>query len=245
MARMTSPIAIRATGTAITPVIDPWTPSSLANSTTSGGTGFGHEVRSFLPGRPVMRLAAPDDGTLVPRHPKSHAWRPSPGGMAIDPLAMLYSGAFAAVATGMYGWVIAIPWSPFLLSDRLRALFAALPPAGWQASFVFWIPIPAAVWGFLWGGTLSFRADLQPPEATIGAAAMDGLVVATAASVLLWPAVLLYGLPATGTDWFADWTRPRTALLVVAATGWYLLFLVVPGYFLSILAGIGGAMTGT
>lgn len=164
--------------------------------------------------------------------------------MALDPVSVLQSAVFVAVAVGIYGWVVAFFWSPFLLSRRIRKLLDVLPPRNWQWNYALWMPLPGATWGFIWGATLAIRSDLQPPEATIGAAAFDGLVAATGFSLLLWPAVLLVGLPGSGYDWYPDNERLRTALLVIGWTTWYLLFIVVPMYYLSLLAGIGGAMTG-
>jgi len=164
--------------------------------------------------------------------------------MALDPVSVLYNAVFVAVATGIYGWVIAVFWSPFLLSARLRALLDALPPRDWRWNYVLWIPLPGGTWGFIWGATLAIRSDLQPPEATIGAAAIDGLVIASVFSLLLWPAILLVVLPARGYDWSPEDDRLLSALLVIGGTSWYLLFIVGPMYYLSLLAGIGGAMTG-
>lgn len=167
-----------------------------------------------------------------------------PGIMPLDPVSILQSAVFVGVVVGIYGWVIAFFWSPFLLSRRIRALLDVLPPRTWQWNYALWMPVPGIVWGVFWGATLAIRSDLQPPEATIGAAAFDGLITATVLSLLLWPLVLLFVLPSRGYPWYPADERLSAALLVIGGTGWYLLFIVVPMYYLSLLAGIGGAMTG-
>lgn len=164
--------------------------------------------------------------------------------MALDVLEVLYTGVFLAVVGGLYGWFIAVVWSPFLLARRIRELFAALPPADWRVSYVVWMPLPAIVWGFFGGLAFSLSSDVRPPSkaSPLYLAGVDGIVVGTLISLPLWPILLLYVLPNRGLDWDPEDYSPTTVVIVLAATVWYLAFLVGPTYVLSILAGLGEVM---
>jgi hypothetical protein len=147
---------------------------------------------------------------------------------------------------GVYGLVIGIFWTPFLLSARLRGLFATLPPSDWRVSYALWIPLPAVVWGFLFVNVLSISPDIREPTSAspLYVGGVDGIVVATLVSLVLWPVVLLYVLPTRGYDWDPEEYSMTTVVLVVGGLLWYFLFLVGPAYVLSIFAGFGDAMTG-
>lgn len=167
--------------------------------------------------------------------------------MAVDILAVLYSGVFVAVFTGLYGWLVGIVWTPFLASKRLRQLFDELPPDEWVLNYVLWIPLPAVVWGVLFGAGLSLSRDVLPPgqASPLYAAGVDGIILATVVSLVLWPVLLLSVLPDRGIDWIPEGDRPKAALLVVAGLVWYLVFLVGPAYVFTIFAGFGDAFSGT
>jgi hypothetical protein len=161
-------------------------------------------------------------------------------------LSVLFTGVHFALLIGLYGLLIGVFWSPFLAAGRFRDLFASLPPSEWRVNYALWIPLPALVWGFLFGGVLSVSLDVRPPTqaSEIYVAGIDGIVVATLISLLLWPILLLYVLPASGFDWDCNEYAPRTVVLVVGSLLWYLVFLVGPAYVLSIFAGFGDAMAG-
>lgn len=166
--------------------------------------------------------------------------------MALQPLEILHTGVFMLVIAGLYGWCIGVLWSPFLLSARVRSLFGSLPPSDWYWNYALWIPLPAAVWGFLFGAGLSTSRDVLSPgnASELYAAGVDGIVVATAVSLVLWPAVLLYALPERGIDWDPENYSPTTVLLVATSVVWYLVFLVGPAYVFTVFAGFGDVMSG-
>ncbi|MEF8807062.1 hypothetical protein [Natronomonas sp.] len=166
--------------------------------------------------------------------------------MALQPLSILYTGVFLAVVAGLYGWFIGILWSPFLLTERFRRLFESLPPFEWLPNYVLWIPLPAVVWGFFFGAGISLSRDvLSPGKASeLYAAGVDGIVIATAVSLVVWPVVLLYVLPRKNLDWDPNGYSASTVLLVVTSLLWYLVFLIGPAYVISVFAGFGDAMTG-
>jgi hypothetical protein len=167
--------------------------------------------------------------------------------MTVEPLAVLHSGVFTALLCGIYGWLIGVLWSPFLLARRMRLLFASLPNADWRVSYGLWIPLPAVVWGFCFGCVISLSRDLRTPgkASPLYVAGLDGIAVATLVSLLLWPALLLYVLPERGFDWDPAEYDVRTVLLVVAGIVWYLLFLVGPAYAMSVFAGFGDSFSAT
>jgi hypothetical protein len=109
------------------------------------------------------------------------------------------------------------------------------------------MPLPAMVWAFFLGIILPVSRVARPPtEASIlYVAGLDGILVATAISVLLWPILLLYVLPVRGFDWAPEEYTPTTVTLVVGGTVWYLLMLVVPMYVFVLFAGFGDVMSGT
>lgn len=165
--------------------------------------------------------------------------------MALQPLEILYTGVFIALISGVYGWLIAVLWSPFLIVGRLRSLFRSLPPSGWRVNYGLWMPLPAVLWGLLFGIGLSLSLDVRPETkaSPIYVAGLDGIALATIVSLPLWPILLLYVLPIRGFDWDSNDYDAKTILLVVTGTIWYLIFLVGAAYALSILAGFGDAMS--
>lgn len=167
--------------------------------------------------------------------------------MEIDPIWILFTGLHSSIPGGIYGWFIAIVWLPFLLARRFRVLFDSLPPSDWRVSYVLWMVLPAMVWAFFFGSVLSLSRDVRPPTraSELYVSGMDGIIVATVVSIFLWPTLLLYVLPARGFDWYSEKNTSTTVALVVGATVWYLLWIVVPMYVFVFFAGFGDAMTGT
>lgn len=166
--------------------------------------------------------------------------------MSIEPIAILHMGVFLAIVGGLYGLLVALFWSPFLLSERYRRLFGLLPPFEWRVNYVLWIPLPAACWGFLCGSIVSLSLDIRPPtEASpLYISGLDGIIVATVLSLLLWPILLLYVLPAQGFDWYSNEDLSTTVALAIGGIVWYLPWLVVPTYVLVLFAGFGDVMAG-
>lgn len=103
------------------------------------------------------------------------------------------------------------------------------------------------VWAFFFGSVLSLSRDVLPPTqaSELYVSGVDGIVVATAVSILLWPILLLYVLPARGFDWHSENSTPTTVALVVGGTVWYLLWLVGPMYLFVFFAGFGEVMSGS
>ena len=166
--------------------------------------------------------------------------------MSVDPLAILYMGVFLAIVSGLYGLLIALFWSPFLLSKHFRQLFGSLSTFDWRINYILSIPLPAVCWGFLCGSAVSLSLDIRPPTdaSPLYVSGLDGIIVATAVSLLLWPALLLYVLPARGFDWYSSKDTSTMVTLVIGGTLWYLPWLIIPTYLIVLFAGFGDVMTG-
>lgn len=165
--------------------------------------------------------------------------------MAIEPIWTVFTGLHFAILGGIYGLFIAVFWSPFLLAKRFRMLFESLPPTDWRVSYFLWMVLPGMVWAFFFGSVLTLSRDVRPPTPASGlyVSGIDGLVVATVISLLLWPALLLYVLPGRGLQWFSR-KDLKTVALAVGGTVWYLVWLVVPMYAFVLFAGLGEVMGG-
>jgi hypothetical protein len=102
------------------------------------------------------------------------------------------------------------------------------------------------VWAVIFGAVLSVSPDFRQPTAAspLYVGGVDGIVVATVSSLLLWPIVFIRVVPSLGIEWFPDEEERRTLVLVVVSLCWYLVFLVGPAYALSVFAGFGDAMSG-
>ena len=123
--------------------------------------------------------------------------------MAADPLSVPHNAAFLAVVFGAYGVVVWVVSAPVLVAGRVRRPLDSLPPADRRVNYALWVPLPAAVLGFLCGATLPVSRAYHPPGSAspLYVSGVDGIVVATGVSVALWPALLLYVLPSRGFDW--------------------------------------------
>ena len=167
--------------------------------------------------------------------------------MNTDLLHVLFTGLHFSILGGIYGLFIAIFWSPFLVAGRFRVLFDSLVPTDWRVSYVLWMALPGMVWAFFFGSVLTLSRDIRPPTqaSELYVAGVDGIVVATVVSLLLWPILLLYVLPDRGFDWYSENSTPTTVTLVVGGTVWYLLWLVVPMYVFVFFAGFGEVISGS
>jgi hypothetical protein len=167
--------------------------------------------------------------------------------MSLNPIVTLHMGVFFALLSGLIGLLIALVWSPFLVTEHFRQLFGSLSPFDWLKNYLLWIPLPAVCWGFLWGSVVSLSLNVRPPTdaSPIYVSGLDGIIVASAISLFLWPALLLYVLPANGIDWYADKDTSTTVTLVIGGTVWYLPWLIIPAYILGLVFGWGDVLAGS
>ena len=154
------------------------------------------------------------------------------------------AAVFLAVIAGVYGWLVGTLWTPFLFAGRVRDLFSSLPGFDWSVNYALWIPVPAVLWGFVFGVGVSVSSDVRSPPAAapLYVAGVDGTAVATAISLVAWPVFLLYLLPTRGLEWYDD--LKTTTVLVVVGVPWYFSILAATSYVLSVFAGFGQVMSG-
>jgi len=141
-------------------------------------------------------------------------------------LGWLYAVAFVFLP----GAVATVCWAPFLLSGRLRALFAALPPfdspyvtyvlVGLAASLPFVVGVGAALVG----------VDTEGPRAggRMANAILDLVVPLSVGYVVGTPLIGVLGLPRVGVDWDPTGYGLSTWALLAAGGAWYAALFAVP-----------------
>jgi len=138
----------------------------------------------------------------------------------------VYSVAFLLVP----GAVATVCWTPFLLSGRLRALFAELPPfdspyatyglVGLAASLPFVVGVGAALVG----------VDTEGPRAggRMANAILTTVLPLSVGYVVGAPLVGVLGLPRVGVDWDPTGYGVSTWALLAAGGAWYAAVFAVP-----------------
>jgi hypothetical protein len=145
----------------------------------------------------------------------------------VDQLAgWLYAVAFLFIP----GAVATVCWAPFLLSGRIRSLFAELRPSdspyvsyvlvGLAASLPFVVGVGAALVG----------VDTEGPRAggRMGNAILTTVLPLSVGYVVGAPLVGAVGLPRIGVDWDPTGYGLSTWLLLAAGGAWYAAVFAVP-----------------
>lgn len=147
-----------------------------------------------------------------------------------------------AVVDQLVGWLAAVSfllapgvvatvcWTPFLLSERLRALFAELPPfdspyatyvlVGLAASLPFVVGVGAALVG----------TDTEGPHAggRMANAVLNTVFPLSVGYVVATPLIGAFGLPRVGVDWDPTGYGLSTWALLAAGGAWYAAVFAVP-----------------
>lgn len=130
------------------------------------------------------------------------------------------------------GLVAGVLWSPFLVSERFRALFVALPPGGRLVpSYVgvaLGLSVPYLI-GVLLTVTTPAATGPELSEGLLDTALFGGVLVG-----LIAPAVAGAGLPRVGVDWDPTDYGVSTWVLLVGAGLWYAVVAAVPLFALAI-----------
>ncbi|PSP98743.1 hypothetical protein BRC89_07025 [Halobacteriales archaeon QS_4_70_19] len=130
------------------------------------------------------------------------------------------------------GLVAALLWSPFLLSDRLCALFRALPPRdGLVASY-----LPVAVGGalpYVVGGLWALSRGPPGGDAVAVNALLDVVVGVSVAYVVAGPLVAGVALPRFGRDWDPTGYGPGTWALLGTGSAWFAVLYGVPLFLMA------------
>lgn len=128
------------------------------------------------------------------------------------------------------GVVAAVCWTPFLLSERLRALFAALPP--FDSPYVSYVLVSlAASLPFVVGvGAALVGVDTEGPRAgaRMANAILDVVVPLSVGYVVGTPLVGVLGLPRVGADWDPTGYGASTWVLLALGGAWYAALFAVP-----------------
>lgn len=135
--------------------------------------------------------------------------------------------AFAAMLL-VPGLVVTVLWSPFLLSERVRALFDRLPP--------FESPYPNYVL-FALAGSLPYVAGLLWAfrAADTGSVVFTSTLVVSVVYVVALPIGAVLGLPRAGVDWDPTGYGVATWGVLVAGAVWYALLFAAPLTVVSIV----------
>ncbi|MFC6990239.1 hypothetical protein ACFQJD_18845 [Haloplanus sp. GCM10025708] len=141
---------------------------------------------------------------------------------------VFWTGVYATLAGALAGVVAAVLWSPFLLSDRLRALFQLGPTDHWGLNYVVACVVVTAVHGLVLGVGLALGAGRDGPSIAVI------LLVSALTIGLVW-AVPAVALPARGYEWDPRGFDAVTHLLLVGGSIWYAAIVTVPMFVLSLL----------
>ncbi|RKD94777.1 hypothetical protein [Halopiger aswanensis] len=145
--------------------------------------------------------------------------------------------AFAALLL-VPGLVATVLWAPFLLSERLRALFRSLPPAGRTLPTYVLIGIGASI-PYL-AGFLAILALVDSSGVAWSNAFLTLCFQLGVLYVVGLPILCAVGLPRLGVDWDpTGYGWPTWGLLVVGAA-WYALLFTVPIALLSFVFALPG-----
>lgn len=141
--------------------------------------------------------------------------------------------ALAAVLILLPGALAAVPTAAFLLSARVRALFAAVPPTDSPyPSYALLTVGLGAPWSV--AALAALNAPVTGPAST--ANAMLDVVLGLGLVYLLGlPVTVAALLPRFGVDWDDTGYGPRTWVIVTATTSVYTLSLAVPFFVVSLV----------
>ncbi|AEH35548.1 hypothetical protein [Halopiger xanaduensis] len=136
------------------------------------------------------------------------------------------------------GLVATVLWAPFLLSNRLRALFRSLPPAGSTVPTYVLAGIGASV-PYL-AGFLAVLAFVDSSGVAWSNAFLKLCFQLGVLYVVGFPVLCAVGLPRFGVDWDPTGYGWRTWGLLVAGAAWYALLFTIPLALLSFVFALPG-----
>ncbi|GAB3673801.1 hypothetical protein [Halopiger thermotolerans] len=136
------------------------------------------------------------------------------------------------------GLVATALWTPFLLSNRLQALFRSLPPAGRTLPTYVFGGIAASI-PYL-AGILRILALVDSSGAAWSNAFLTLCFQLGVLYVVGLPFLCAVGLPRLGVDWDPTGYGWRTWSLLVAGGAWYALLFTIPLALLSLAFALPG-----
>lgn len=128
----------------------------------------------------------------------------------------------------------AILWSPFLFSDRIRALFRRLPPT--DSALVTYCLVSVGLWlpylvGMFWTATHGPSSGPAPAANAM----LDVVVTVSACYLVGLPLLAGVGLPRLGIDWDSTGYGADTWALIVGGTVWYTALLGFPPFVIAVI----------
>lgn len=132
------------------------------------------------------------------------------------------------------GLVAALLWSPFLLADRLRALFRTLPPGAGVAGSYLLLAVGGGL-PYVAGGLWALSQSADAGDAAVANALLDVLVGLSLGYVVVAPVLAGIVLPALDVDWDPTGYGAGTWALLVAGSGWYAALLSAPLFLMAVV----------
>lgn len=132
------------------------------------------------------------------------------------------------------GLVAALLWSPFLLSDRVRALYRSLPPARSTGLSYLIVTVGLSV-PFLAGTTWAITSTAEASGGAMANALLTVLFTVSATYVIGIPVATIEGLPRVGIDWDPTGYEAATWLLLIAGAAWYAALFAVPLFLIALV----------
>ncbi|MFB6206856.1 MAG: hypothetical protein ABEJ05_10070 [Haloglomus sp.] len=133
------------------------------------------------------------------------------------------------------GLVAALLWSPFLLSDRLRALFRELPPRGHPLVSYLLVALGGAL-PYVGGGLWALSRGSDAGDAAAANTLLDVVVVTSLVYLAVGPLVAGLALPRLGRDWDPTGYGPGTWALLGAGSAWFAVLFGAPLFLMALIA---------
>ena len=140
----------------------------------------------------------------------------------------VWMSLYAALAGGVGGIVLALFWTPLLVSERVRALFSIGPTGRLPLNYAVVFVVVSGIHAGLLGGWIESGAT---PANGITAVVALGLGIPAVGWL-----VAVVGLPALGYDWAPNGCDLRTKAVLAVGAGWYGIMTILPGVLLAAIA---------
>ena len=141
-----------------------------------------------------------------------------------------WMGLYAGLAGALGGLLLAVLWTPLLISSRVRSLFEVGPTRWLPVNYTLGFVIMSGIHAGMLGAWIESGSGAGPNGA-LNAVITLGVVV----PVLGWVGAL-WGLPEFGYDWDTNGYDLRTKAALGLGVLWYAVMTIVPGFVASLIA---------
>lgn len=139
-------------------------------------------------------------------------------------------GLYAALGGGAGGLVLALLWTPLLISERVRPLFQ-FGPTQWQSvNYALGFVALSGLHAGLLGAWIESGSGIS---SALTAVISLGLIVPSMAVV-----TVIWVLPELGYDWDPNGYDLHTKAVLAIGAFWYAVMTIVPGFIVSIIAAL-------